>query len=660
MEIPAVRPSIKTFALLGVWVIFLSAYFQRFPFPGFFNHFFLFALSLVIAASAAGYGSFIGIRLWSLQFTSSEKFLFSTALGFGFLSLGMALMGLLGFWTRTGAALLLIPGLWMSGRHFHEAEVWLKQRHDILLYTPLTALALTTWAVLASLLLAYAPITYYDSLVYHLALPQAYQQAQSWVALPELIYSAFPQNLEMLWLLGLLLGNDTLSNLLGWLLAMTTVFSVFMFCLRFSNRPTAWWAAALLATMPAFLLLSSGGYVDVGLALFTFLSFYALLLWRENPQRTTALLAGLLGGIAIGIKYTGALGVFAGFIILMSTDCRQSWRRNIAHGFIYVGSAYLVFLPWMLKNLFVVGNPVFPFFHEWSFLKLNPWVGEAAAGYFFHGLTEYQSRSGLQVVKLLWDIAVRGMEFGGGMDVLGDLGWAPLFALLPALWLATPLKSSTKILLAFAALFYIPWAMSRPVLRFLIPLAPVLAILAAEAWTHGIGAYSSVLWRWATRIVLGALLTSGIFLFFHTTSILGSFRVILGLQDKTSYLSSGLIRNNYYPASRFIHRLPENTLTYVIGDQRGYYYDRPVIVTPIFNRNPLTDWANRAPTPRALADILKAQEVTHLLINDTEMERVTPYRIFPFTEKGRKNWTILLEKNAKLVYRDKDCRVFEL
>ncbi len=77
--------------------------------------------------------------------------------------------------------------------------------------------------------------------------------------------------------------------------------------------------------------------------------------------------------------------------------------------------------------------------------SLNPWVGEAAAGY-FRGLTEYAPRSGWHLLGLLWDVAVHGLDLGGGMDVLGDLGWAPLFAFLPAVWLVQ--KKSPAVTLA--------------------------------------------------------------------------------------------------------------------------------------------------------------------------------------------------------------------
>jgi len=657
MEIPAVRPSIKELSLVALWGLFLLAYFQRFPWPGFFSNTWSVLVACAVTLSAAGYGSWAGSRLFSNILNSLERLLLSVVLGFGILSLLMGLLGLLGMWTRWAAALLVLAGF-LAGRTYLPWGHFL-QKPDFS-QSPRVPLILTGFGLLLGFLLAFAPITYYDSLVYHLALPQAYLFAGRWVALPDLIYSAFPQNLEMLWLLGLLLGNDNLVNLLGWIISLLGIFMVYVMSHRFFGRSEAWWSAAILALMPAYLLLSSGGYVDVGLSVFSLASLYTVMLWRLDPSRKMAVLAGILGGLAVGIKYTGALCVLAGLLILLFSHGKEYWKRNFSHGLILCGSAYLAFFPWMLKNLLVMGNPVFPFFYQWSLFQLNPWVGEAAAGYFFHGLTEYAPQSGWNIIKILWDIAVHGMEFGGGMDVLGHMGWGVYFLLLPLLWLATPLPVAVKALLGYAVAFYIPWAMSRPVLRFLIPLAPILAILSGYAWVKAVSLCTTRWFRTVARLALASILMSGIFLFFHTTLFLGSYDVLLGLQTKEEYLSHRL-RHNYYQAAQFVNQLPHDTLTYIVGDQRGYYYKNPVIVTPAFNRNPLTDWANRAANPAALRQALKSHGITHILINKPEMDRLhMSYKIFPFESRGLYNWEVLTKKIARPVYRDAGCEVLEL
>jgi len=506
------------------------------------------------------------------------------------------------------------------------------------------------------LVIAFSPATYYDTLVYHYALPHAYLQAGHWIGLRELIYSSFPQIVEMIWLLGMLLAGEVLANLLGWLIAALGVLAVYRFALRYFGRETATWAAAFLCVMPTYLLLSSGGYVDVGLAIFGFCSFYALCLWKEHQKPALAVLAGILAGFAIGTKYTGAIPFVIGALYLIKEAPSRNIQNIIKLELLYALSAFFVVIPWLAKNLHFVGNPLFPFFYSFHSNPQNPWVQGAAAGY-FRGLTEYAPRTGLGLFKLLWDIAVHGLDFGGGMDVLGDLGWAPLFVFLPALWLIKKKPHILSLVLLYALLFFIPWGMTRPVLRFLVPLVPFLALGAAYGYTQGISRQALPL-RNTGRLLLLFLCLSNARVFFEFSSILSMFHVPLGFVSRARYLSEKL---DYYDAASFVNTLPPDSLTYVVGDQRGYYYNRPVLVTPVFNMNPLTAWANESASGQDLSSRLKARGITHLLVNNTEFMRLdSAYHLFPFTPQGQANWNALREHVAKPLYHDVHCDVLAL
>jgi hypothetical protein len=312
--------------------------------------------------------------------------------------------------------------------------------------------------------------------------------------------------------------------------------------------------------------------------------------------------------------------------------------------------------PWFIKNWVYVGNPFFPFFYAWGNPRLSPWVQQAAAGY-FRGVAEYAPRSLGSLLQLPWDIAFRSVRFGRGMDILGDYGWAPFVFLTPCLFFCRKRPAIARILLAYAALFFIPWALSRPVLRFLLPLAPVLALLSAVAWTGAILEGSRRL-RQITRGILAGLLLLGFGFFFYVEGLIQPFPVALGLEGRDVYLSRKL---NYYAAACFVNRLPEASRILVLGDQRGYYYNRPVIVSPVFNQNPLVAWANAASSPAELAARLHAESITHILVNDTEMARLNAaYAVFPFTPQGQTNWNGVRSGIARPLYRDRHCEVLSL
>src|SRR5258708_6120961 len=147
--------------------------------------------------------------------------------------------------------------------------------------------------------------------------------------------------------------------------------AVYLFGLRYFGKKTACWAAAFLAFMPAYILLSAGGYIDVGLTLFLFMSFFGLWLYAQAPKGSPGLgrlltLAGFLAGGAIGCKYTGGIPLLIGSAILLKETFSQPWKSIARVQVIYSGAALLVFSPWLIKNFYYVGNPVFPFLCRWS------------------------------------------------------------------------------------------------------------------------------------------------------------------------------------------------------------------------------------------------------------------------------------------------------
>jgi hypothetical protein len=154
------------------------------------------------------------------------------------------------------------------------------------------------------------------------------------------------------------------------------------------------------------------------------------------------------------------------------------------------------------------------------------------------------------------------------------------------------------------------------------------------------------------------MLVSNFTLFFEVTDTLSLFKVPLGFESRDAFLSRTL---RYYSAARFLDRLPENTLTYVIGDQSAYYYNRPVLISPFFSPSPITAWANEAKSSAALAEHLRAGGITHLLINQTELTRTrSAYSLLPFTPEGQSRWDDLLKRRTTSLYRDKHCEIFSL
>jgi hypothetical protein len=384
------------------------------------------------------------------------------------------------------------------------------------------------------------------------------------------------------------------------------------------------------------------------LALYFFLSLYALSLASHDGSAGAAVLAGLFAGLAAGTKYTGILSIGLGLLWILRGPVRAR------SALLFSGAALAVFAPWLLKNMHYFGNPVFPFFYAWGKSALNPWLKDGAQGY-FRALVEYEPHSLLGLPALLWTMAVNGFQFGKGADILGDFGWAVFIAFLPLIAWAKEKREMPARLGGYVLLFFVCWGMTRPVLRFLLPVAPLLAILSAYGWTQGWESGGKWL-RCAAGGVLGLLLLSNMLIFFQIANVFNPFRVPLGLESKDAYLHEKL---TYYGAASFINKTSDpKAQIIVVGDQRSYYYERKVLVWTVFNQNPIVAWADQAGTPDALrAELLKRG--TLLLVNRAEMKRLAPYHALDFSPTGEKNWEGLLHTVPR-IYRDNFCDVYTL
>src|SRR6185312_1820261 len=176
-------------------------------------------------------------------------------------------------------------------------------------------------------------------------------------------------------------------------------------------------------------------------------------------------------------------------------------------------------------------------------------------------------------------------------------------------------------------------------------------------WVHG-ARVQTKFFGWAGRFFLGSLFISGFFLFFFVLNRQSLFGAILGSESRDHYLSRVF---DYYGAASFVNaRLPAGSNIFVLGDQRGYYYDVPVTVSTVFNQNPLVRWADEAGSPKALAERLKKEGFTHLVVNHTEMRRLDIYHVFDLTAAGERNLRGLESEPSRVLYRDAACEVLRL
>ena len=127
----------------------------------------------------------------------------------------------------------------------------------------------------------------------------------------------------------------------------------------------------MFLSTPVIVKLSITVYVDLGLVFFSTAALIYLIKWNEAGFSIRFLLfSAAFCGLALGTKYNGLvtfflLTIFVPFIYLRSRPALHR-HQGKATGFaaIYVLTALLVFSPWMIRNAYWTGNPIYPLYNR--------------------------------------------------------------------------------------------------------------------------------------------------------------------------------------------------------------------------------------------------------------------------------------------------------
>ena len=217
------------------------------------------------------------------------------------------------------------------------------------------------------LVLASVPPVSRDALTHHLAVPKLWAEAGGIVEIPHVLFSYYPQLLDVLYTLPMLAGNDIAPKYLHFLFGLLTAVMIFLFVRR--RIGSAWGAIAglMYLTIPLITKLSVTVYVDLGLMCFTTAAIFSAVIWLEDTSRIRWLLiAAVCSGLALSTKYNALvsfviLGLLVPLFYLRTRDDKKSEQINtVKYGLVFGIISLLVFSPWMIRNIALTGNPIYP------------------------------------------------------------------------------------------------------------------------------------------------------------------------------------------------------------------------------------------------------------------------------------------------------------
>jgi hypothetical protein len=476
---------------------------------------------------------------------------------------------------------------------------------------------------------AQVPVTDGDALCYHLQVPKEFLRLGAVAFLPDLHETVYPLVTEMLYLIAQAFGGPVACRWIEWILGLLFAASTVALARPVLGR-RAWWSGVIVLLVPAV----SGGMCaplnDVALAAFASAALVAWIRLHDRPSLAAAIVAGLVCGVALGVKYPALVlcGLLAAGIavrVVERPSISTVRRRWLGLAAVYLAVAVLTGGSWYLRAYLHMGNPVYPFFREL--------FGGA-------GLDEVLADIKRPLAPTFWNLLTALGPLTLQPDRFDSFGhqFGPVFLLfMPALLLERAPRR-VLVLAALAYGFFMICLTQRQSMRFLL--------LALGPFSVGV-AYLASAW-WDRRTVPARVLVVFLSLALTAEASVALLRarhglgVAIGRESVGAYLARS---EPTYQVGRWVGRNLPGTARLIGQDHRGFYIPRDYTMELAHRRR--TGLGRRGESAREIVARLRDSGFTHLLLCPPRPE--TPVEFDPTLGRLLASW---LAKQAPLFRQD--------
>jgi len=484
--------------------------------------------------------------------------------------------------------------------------------------------------LLSEFILNLTPPTARDALIHHLAIPKLWLKNGGFYEMPWADFSYFPMNIDLLYMIPLYLQKDFLANFIHMGFGIATALLIYRYLNKRTGPISGLLGVLIFISTPIVFRLSTQAYVDLGLTFFSAASIFSFIRYRDGgfKEFKWLLFSSLSMGIALGTKYNALVIWFflTLWIVLITVRDTKNQRKALWNGAIYFLISGILFSPWLIKNIMLTGNPLYPLFKE----SVSQMFSQNAHTNFF-------SMREVLYEENLWEtLTIPVRMFFQGQDN------SPRYfdgVLNPVLILLAPFSIADKsfmrdklFFISFASFFILTvfflegqaFGMDQ-IVRYALPVIPFLSILAVmgmvAVWNR-IRAFPVSL-----RNILTALFFSMVVLFmsinyfyiknYYQNINPGSY--LWGKETRDEFIAR---HNSSYESIKYINtHTPENaTIRLIFLAGRGYYLERTYSEGSVYGIGDMQRLV-QAQDKRTFRNVLQSLDCTHLLIRTDLLEK---------------------------------------
>jgi hypothetical protein len=523
--------------------------------------------------------------------------------------------------------------------------------------------------LLIEIILNLTPPIARDALIHHLAIPNLWLKNGGFYEIKWADFSYYPMNVDLLYLIPLYFKKDFLANFIHMGFGIGTALLIYQYLNNKINRIAGLLGILVFLSTPIVIRSSTQAYVDLGLTFFTTASILAFIRYRDGEFKEFKwlFLSSVAMGLALGTKYNALIALFflsTAIVFVYSKDTGKQWKA-IRCGLIFFLISLFLFSPWLIKNIILTGNPLYPLFK--GIFNISSAIpggtvsisGDTSIGFF--------KMREMMFGESFWETLLIPIRFFfQGQDdspryfdgVLNPV----LIILFPFALMNKP-DYRDKLFFMYFAVFFILVAffLDEIRIRYILPVVPVLSILTVMGliniwnWTRNI----SIPFRNVLTVVLLTIfiviMSKNLFYIKNYYQNISPTSYVLGKESKDEFITR---HNDSYPAVKYINaHTPENAkIRLIFLAQRGYYLDRIYEDDRSFGMDKIRGLVANAHEDSSFQAYLHSLGCTHLLVR-TDLylkylhDNYPPETVNRFLQQMSKATEMIYNANGYAVYR---------
>lgn len=482
--------------------------------------------------------------------------------------------------------------------------------------------------------LALTPPYSRDALIHHLAVPKLWIKKGIFCEIPGAVFSYYPMNVELLYFLCLLIGSDILPKVIHLCFGLGTGLIIYFYVKPKLGKGYAILGLLLWFSTPIVIYVGPIAYIDLGLTFFIMGALFFLLYLMEERVNSfiSLILFSLFTGLALGTKYTAfiILPFFTGVLFIVIVR-RYGNVKALKYTAIFLILSLFIASPWYIKNLYLTGNPLYPFSTPLKVCNTqrekSESLGNLPKGLHkerdFHstqigvGRTSLLMRRVLYKENMLQILSIPLRIFWQGKDndpQFFDGVLNPIFLIfLPFFWIDPTRRNQLFIIFFFAWFFiFMVFFLQNMRIRYIIPALPPLVILNVFGIRNIIKVKNKLVTGFVVILII--ILVGMNFHYLYTRLNAIKPWLYLGSYETREQFLERLV-GSYRPIKWINTSVPHDAkMLFILIGHRGYYCERDYLLFPNFSVK-ILDEMMRNSEAEGLKKLFSSLGITHIFTN---------------------------------------------